>query len=138
MLKKFTSALVALILGLTGALVLSQPAQAGTGSDCPNQYICVWWDINYNGPRWQVAWTSLTGSAGAVGNAVSLTWMSEEGSSFYNNSPYAVRFHDHSNCGNLGWSRVVPAFSKLNAAGVPNVNDRFMAVQLDNAYPNYC
>lgn len=134
MRNKILLGIAALLIGSGGALAVSTPAQAAY-TDCPATMFCVWYDGNYSGARWQVSYGTLVD---AYQNGVALpSWIDDQGSAVYNRTGYSVYMFDGSNCGSVGWHRLVTANQKLTAPGSA-INDRISSVQLYGAYPLLC
>jgi hypothetical protein len=135
MLKKFTSAFAAFVVATALLLLGGTPARAAY-ADCPSGMFCVWIDGNYSGARWQVSKATIIDSYPANGLALP-SWIDDEGSSVYNRTGYSVYVFDGSNCGPVGWNRLITANQRLTAPGSA-INDRISSIQWFSAYPLLC
>lgn len=86
--KRLGATLATLVLGLGGVVVAAAPAQASV-TDCLSGKLCLWDDINYNGPLYM-----YSGST----SCYNLISQNDHASSAKNRTSRTVRLYLNANC----------------------------------------
>jgi len=131
MRSKIMTALMALAVAVGLGVGVASPAQAAW-ADCPDNYFCIWTNVNATGGRYQYHRDTIqdgTNNGLRLGSGIS-----NRGYSFYNRSHVWIGIFDSNNCRKSPWWRGMDNNQYATAQG-SDWGGRVSSIQLGNAIP---